>query len=147
MQMEEVALRIVYSCLWEPDRLAFRTSSLNHALLPVRCEFPVSHCIWDVRLRINGGRCINPVHIPIGICSSCSKFSCHAHTFFVYPTLPLIVGSDDSFETVRRAREHGLRRRALCLPCQVKEGYLSATQLWYWESSDPFAAPRPKPQY
>ena len=129
MQMEEIALRIVYSCLWEPDRLAFRASSQTHAQLPVRCQFTSAHCIWDARLRIQEGPCRAPVQIPCGLCTGCFKFSCHAHTFCVL------------LSSQSREDPWNFTRRTLCLRCQVKEGFLSAEQLTRWESTQPpFAA-------
>ena len=105
MQMEEVALRTVYSCLWKPDRLALRASSQVHAQLPVRCEFSNKHCIWDLTLRIQGGPCRAPCSIPDGVCARCFKFSCHAHTFWLYPCLPWDFTRD-------------LTRRSVCLRCK-----------------------------
>ena len=151
MHMEEVALRIVYSCLWQPDRLAFRASSAVHALLPVRCEFPMTHCIWDLNMRLLGGPCRAPCEVPDGVCARCVKFSCHAHTFWIYPSL--------RFEA--REDTWDFTRRSLCLRCQVQEGRIPAEQLARWESNEPpelspfapprsrrgpFAAPRSKPQ-
>ena len=142
MQMEEVALRIVYSFLYEPERLAFRTSSQIHAQLPVRCEFSKKHCIWDLYERIQGGPCGAPCDIPAGVCTRCYKFSCHAHTFAVFPSLATWqTVSDGPWYTVRRAKL--FTRRTLCLACQVQEGFLEADMLARWESNsppDPFAA-------
>ena len=138
--MEEVALRIVYSCLWEPGRLALRASSQIHAQLPVRCEFSNKHCIWDLNLRIEGGPCRAPCDIPGGVCTRCFKFSCRSHTFWIYPAL--------KWDEEAREELWDFTRRSLCLRCQVQEGLLQAEQLARWENAElsPFAAPRSKPQ-
>ena len=48
MHMEEIALKIVYSYLGGPDKLAFRASSQIHAQLPVPDPAPLSTNLRDI---------------------------------------------------------------------------------------------------
>ena len=143
MQVEEIALRVVYSFLHEPGRLALRTCSQIHAQLPVRCEF--SNSIWDLTLRIQGGPCGAFCDVPKGVCKHCYKFSCRAHTFHVLPVEAFaLLAAAGSFSPAHLARLY--IRRTLCLRCQVHEGFLDADQLARWgrisPGHSPFAWPK-----